>query len=66
MVHRHPILYRVLALVCLCITLALVFMGVAPAWSSAIRNALLVIGVFPLVLFFIYVHLSNHEDQAGF
>lgn len=66
MVHRHPILYRILALVCFCITLALVFMGIAPAWSAATRNALLVISAFPLVLAFIYVQLSNHEDQAGF
>lgn len=66
MVHRHPILYRTLALICFCLTLALVFMGVVPAWPSATRNALLVISAFPLVIFFIYVHMSNHEDQAGF
>lgn len=66
MVHRQPLLYRILALVCFCIFLALVFMGVAPAWPLATRSALLVISAFPLVIFFIYVHMSNHEDQAGF
>jgi hypothetical protein len=66
MVHRHPLLYRILALVCFCVFLALVFMGVVPAWSSETRNALLVISAFPLIIFFIYVHMGNHEDQAGF
>jgi hypothetical protein len=65
MVYSHPALYRILALVWFCITLALLYLGIASSWPPTTRVALLVISAFPLLLALIYMQLSHHEE-GGF
>jgi hypothetical protein len=64
MVHRHPILYRILCLIFLCSTLVLMVLSAAPAWPSATRAALLLLSVFPLILSLSYFHLGNQEERG--
>jgi len=64
MVHRHPTLYRILALIFLCIMLVLIVMSASPAWPSSTRAALFMLSLFPLMLSLSYFHLSNQEERG--
>lgn len=64
MVHRHPMLYRIVGLVFLGIALVLIFMGVTVAWPSSTCTALLILSFFPLLLALVYFHLGAQEEQG--
>ncbi|EFH86623.1 hypothetical protein [Ktedonobacter racemifer] len=64
MVHRHPMLYRILGLVFLGITLVLIFIGVALDWSSSTRTAVFILSFFPLLLALVYFHLGTQEERG--
>jgi hypothetical protein len=64
MVHRHPTFYRILGLVFLCSTMALIFLSTPPAWPSPIHAALFTHSVFFLVAALSYFHLGNQEERG--
>jgi hypothetical protein len=64
MVHRHPTLYRILGLVFLCSTMALMFLSASPAWPSPTRAALFTLSVFFLVVSLSYFHLGTQEERG--
>jgi predicted membrane channel-forming protein YqfA (hemolysin III family) len=64
MVYRHPTLYRILALVFLCIMLVLIFMSAYPAWPVSTRATLFMLSLFSLMLSLSYFHLGNQEDRG--
>lgn len=64
MIHRHVALYRILGLVFLAFTLALVFTSVIPAWPASTRMMLFILGLFSLLLSFSYFHLGTQEERG--
>jgi predicted membrane channel-forming protein YqfA (hemolysin III family) len=63
-VHRHPTLYRMLALIFLCIMLVLISMSASPAWPVSTRATLFMLSLFSLMLSLSYFHLGNQEDRG--
>lgn len=66
MVHRHPILYRLLGLIFLSITLVLVCLGIVAPWFSPARVALFTLSFFSLLLTLSYFELAIQEEQEVF
>ncbi|MBX5451467.1 hypothetical protein [Thermogemmatispora sp.] len=64
MVYRSVGLYRVLGVLGLVATLLVVWLG----WQFevAIRNALLIVSLFFLVIACMYFHLGNEEARGAF
>ncbi|WP_376794536.1 hypothetical protein [Thermogemmatispora sp.] len=64
MVYRSVALYRTLGLVSLVVTLLVIWLG----WQFevAIRNALLIVSLFFLVIACMYFHLGNEEARGAF
>jgi hypothetical protein len=63
-VHRHPTLYRILALVFLCITIMLIFMSVSPVWPGSTRAVFFMLSLFSLMLSLSYFHLGKQEKRG--
>nr|BBH93283.1 hypothetical protein KTA_14820 [Thermogemmatispora argillosa] len=64
MVYRSVGLYRLLGVLALVVTLLVVWLG----WQFevAIRNALLIMCLFFLVIACMYFHLGNEEARGAF
>lgn len=64
MVHRHPRLYSILALIFLCMTIGLMLMAASSTWPLSTRAGLLILSFFPLILSLSYFLLRNYEERG--
>lgn len=66
MVHRHPILYRMLSLTFLSIALLLMLLSLNVSWSTTTRATLAVCSLFSFLLMLSYASLCTQERRGLF
>lgn len=66
MVHRHPLLYRMLSLLFFSITLVLVFLSIENLWSTPVRTTLFILSLFSFLLTLSYASLGVQEERGCF
>ena len=65
MQYRRNTLYRVLSYVCLLIGILLIVLSLGLLMTLALRIALIIIGVFVLVIAFSYFRLSTKQNKGS-
>lgn len=64
MVHRHATLYKMLGLLFLGITIALLLLAFVPGWPVTASFALIAFSLLSFILTLIYFHLGAQEERG--